>query len=263
MKNTNEIYTQLQKAYRHFNKALFSNRLPQCLLTVQRNKDTIAGYFSPKRFRNKTQPDMALDEIAVNPIYFVNARIENALSTLVHEMVHLEQQHFGKPGRGKYHNREWADWMQRVGLMPSNTGEIGGRQTGDQVTHFIMKGGPFDQACAELVKGKFTIDWYDNWIFNAPSWIKRIALEPINYGKRASIDQIMKTPQAVKGEELKKRISGMIDIDPSSLPAPEPISPGKKKKTTYECPECNNKVWGKPKLQIRCGSCDLDYREVA
>lgn len=262
MKNTNEIYTQLQKAYRHFNKALFNNRLPPCLITIQRDSERVHGYFAPKRFSRKDKADECMDEIAINPMYFINVRVENALSTLVHEMVHLEQQHFGKPGRGKYHNKEWGEWMRRVGLMPSNTGEVGGRQTGDQVTHFIMKGGPFDVACARLVSEKFSIQWYDRWIHNASSFSKRLALEPINYGKHATIDQIIKTPQEVKGEELKKAISGLTDTPLAGTSAAAPLIPGKKKKTTYECPECNSKVWGKPKLQIRCGTCNTDYQEV-
>ena len=40
-------------------------------------------------------------------------------------MTHLEQAHFGKPSRNGYHNKEWADLMERVGLMPSDTGAPG------------------------------------------------------------------------------------------------------------------------------------------
>jgi hypothetical protein len=50
------------------------------------------------------------------------------LSTLVHEQAHLWQHHFGKPGRGRYHNREWAAKMVEIGLIPSATGEPGGKQ---------------------------------------------------------------------------------------------------------------------------------------
>jgi hypothetical protein len=31
-----------------------------------------------------------------------------SLSTLVHEMAHLQQNHFGKSSRTGYHNKEWA-----------------------------------------------------------------------------------------------------------------------------------------------------------
>jgi hypothetical protein len=70
------------------------------------------------------------------------------LATLVHEMVHLEQDHFGTPSRSGYHNKEWAAWMDRVGLTPSNTGAPGGKRTGQQVTHYIVPDGPFAHAYA-------------------------------------------------------------------------------------------------------------------
>lgn len=37
------------------------------------------------------------------------------LSTLVQEMVHLWQHHFGKPGRRRYLNKQWADKMDSLG----------------------------------------------------------------------------------------------------------------------------------------------------
>ena len=72
------------------------------------------------------------DEIALNPAHFKGRSQREVFSTLVHEMVHLEQHHFGHPSRAGYHNREWVHWMERVGLIPSATGEPGGRQLGNK-----------------------------------------------------------------------------------------------------------------------------------
>ena len=96
----------MQRAYDHFNLALFDDKLPQCLITLQREKRTL-GYFSRDRF---TQSDgkVVIDEIAMNPSYFAIRSIADTLSTLVHEMVHQWQRHFGDPGRRSYHNKEWA-----------------------------------------------------------------------------------------------------------------------------------------------------------
>ena len=52
------------------------------------------------------------DEIALNPATFHDRTAEEILSTLVHEMVHLWQHHFGTPSRASYHNREWAAKMK-------------------------------------------------------------------------------------------------------------------------------------------------------
>lgn len=71
-------------------------------------------------------------------------------STLVHEMCHLWQEDFGKPSRGGYHNRQWADKMIQVGLMPTDTGEPGGQLTGQRVTHYIIPDGKFEQVFKTL-----------------------------------------------------------------------------------------------------------------
>jgi hypothetical protein len=68
-------------------------------------------------------------------------------------MVHLWDQEYGKPGRGGYHGKAWADQMEKVGLMPSTTGAPGGARTGQRVTHYVIKGGPFAEAFGKLPKG--------------------------------------------------------------------------------------------------------------
>ena len=37
--------------------------------------------------------------------------------------------------------------MREVGLIPTDTGEPGGKETGQKVTHIIEEGGRFDNAC--------------------------------------------------------------------------------------------------------------------
>jgi hypothetical protein len=81
------------------------------------------------------------------------------LSTLVHEMCHSWQQHFGKPSRTGYHNRQWAAKMIEVGLMPSDTGAEGGKPTGQHMTHYIIDGGAFECAADELLATGFRLNW--------------------------------------------------------------------------------------------------------
>ena len=132
----------------YFNRALFDGQLPNCLITLQRSKRSY-GYFCGDRF-GRTD-GLVTDEIALNPRYFHVRPVEEVLSTLAHEMVHLWQHHYGKPGRGRYHNREWAQRMKAIGLHPSSTGKEGGQETGDSVGHFIVPGGPFEVAAHELL----------------------------------------------------------------------------------------------------------------
>jgi hypothetical protein len=43
--------------------------------------------------------------------------------------------------------------MEELGLMPTDTGEPGGRKVGQKVTHYVIEGGLFDAACGELLAG--------------------------------------------------------------------------------------------------------------
>src|ERR1700686_2839600 len=134
IKPTRETYDPLQQAYENLNRSLFEGALPNCLISLQRHKQSY-GYFCGDRFG---RADGTLtDEIALNPSHFRDRSQEAILSTLAHEMVHLWQHHFGKAGRGRYHNMEWAEKMKSIGLQPTSTGKEGGAETGDVMDHII------------------------------------------------------------------------------------------------------------------------------
>lgn len=147
---------KLEDAFAHFNKALFDGKLPVAVLTVQRKRGA-NGYFWHDQMRGR-ETEERWDEIAMNPDTF--DRDDRAiLSTLVHEMCHHEQQHFGTPPKKAYHNKEWASMMKAVGLIPSTDGTPNGKETGRKCTHYIEEGGRFDVACAELLKTGWKLDW--------------------------------------------------------------------------------------------------------
>src|ERR1700759_317531 len=93
---TRITYTGLTEAYDLFNERLFVGKLPRCLITMQRKRGAY-GYFSSKRFGTRDGSEIT-DEIALNPKHFRKRTDQETLSTLVHEMCHLQQAHFGKPG---------------------------------------------------------------------------------------------------------------------------------------------------------------------
>ena len=157
MKPTHDTYSQLDHAYQHFNKTLFGNRLPQCVITLHRKKGAY-GYFWADTWSQRDGKQVT-DEIALNPETFQDRSVTNVLSTLVHEMCHLEQHHFGKPSRSGYHNKEWAQMMEAVGLVPTDNGEIDGKRTGQRMTHYIAPGDRFEKACEKLLASGFTIPW--------------------------------------------------------------------------------------------------------
>lgn len=238
---TEQTYSELQFAYDWFNQRLFGGELPACLITLQRNKRTM-GYYSPDRFVDSQGG--RTDEIALNPEYFAIQSIEEVLSTKVHEMVHLWQQHHGKPGRGKYHNQEWADKMLSIGLHPSSTARPGGKTTGDQMDHYIVEG-PFLNACRELLATKFQISWYDRYpATQPPKWDGEQS--PMGHSQMPnesapSPDQIHSPAPA----SVNNSLGLVIRTENSS------------NRLKYVCPECKAQAWGKPTLNLICGDCNV------
>jgi Zn finger protein HypA/HybF involved in hydrogenase expression len=156
IKITQTEYEGFQRAYDYFNKELFDGALPQVLITLQRRAHS-RGYFSNDKFQARAGETTA-HELALNPDHFGRTD-EEILSTLAHEMAHVWQCAFGKPSRGGYHNAEWAGKMKGIGLQPSHTGEPGGKETGQRVTHYIVEGGAFSVICSRLLSSGFTLRW--------------------------------------------------------------------------------------------------------
>jgi hypothetical protein len=154
-------YEAMNTAYSFFNKSLFAGQLPECLITLQRKASTY-GYFAGGRFGTSDGLTIT-DEIALNPTHFKNRTASESLSTLVHEMVHLWQHHFGETSRGGYHNKEWAGKMLEIGLIPSDTGQPCGKTTGQRVSHYIKDDGDFSKHCAELLKDGFVLPFVELW----------------------------------------------------------------------------------------------------
>jgi hypothetical protein len=149
-------YSGLQEAFDHFNAELFGGKLPDIFITLQRRANT-RGYFAADRFTGRTAK-IGRHELALNPDTFVGRSDEDICSTLVHEQVHAWQQAFGNPSARTYHNREWAAKMKSLGLQPSSTGAVGGKETGQSMTHYIIAEGPFAKAYAKLAKTEWKLN---------------------------------------------------------------------------------------------------------
>jgi SprT-like family protein len=141
-------YGGLQAAYDHLNKELFGGELPDVMLTLQR-KNRSGGYFAPDRFSGRSGK-FVRHELALNPDGFIGQTDRWVVSVLGHEMHHVwEHGVKGTPSRG-YHSKEWAAKMKLNGLQPSNTGMVGGKETGQRMSDYIIPGGVFEQAFAAL-----------------------------------------------------------------------------------------------------------------
>ncbi len=246
MNPTKETYDEWQLAYHEFNTFLFGGELPDCLITLQREKNTM-GYYSQGRFVNRH--GVKTDEIALNPSFWASHGMREALQTLTHEMTHLWQHHFGTPGRGRYHNKEWADKMESIGLMPSHTGEPGGMRTGDRMADYIIEGGRFEQAIERLVGQGFELKWMDRFIAITRGYHEL---------DRESGDFAPMTASILaENLDMDEAETEALEIDYSRV-----VQAKQGNRSKYSCPDCGTNLWGKPGLNIVCGDCEVRFNEL-
>jgi len=153
MKPTIEQFTSMQALFEYFNVCLFDGKLPNILLNLSRKGPNTGGFFAPSRWKSlKEENGQAIHEISLNP-ECLRKDTKTVVSILVHEMAHLWQQEFGeKKSRSGYHNKEWGAKMEEIGLMPSDTGQEGGKKTGQSMSHYIIPGGKFDVVYEQMDK---------------------------------------------------------------------------------------------------------------
>lgn len=161
---TRTMYAGLQDAYDHMNKQLFEPTfgllLPNCLITLRATGRT-HGYFSEDRFVGYN--GALTHEIALNPASFACHSVEVSLSILAHQMCHLLQLIDGSAGRATYHNKEFAERMEAIGLITSDTGRPGGKRTAQQMSQYIAPDGKFIQAMRDLLAGGYRARWADRF----------------------------------------------------------------------------------------------------
>jgi predicted SprT family Zn-dependent metalloprotease len=156
-KTTQQDYAGFQVAFDFFNSSLFDGALPQLLIVLHKGKKS-RGHYCHEAYEHR-QDKTRTSELALYPETFSEESDERILSTLVHEMVHEKQALTGKPGRRGYHNVEWAKLMKAVGLYPSTTGEVGGKESGERVSHYIIQGGRYQQAYQKLAAIGLQLHW--------------------------------------------------------------------------------------------------------
>ena len=210
IKPTRETYDPLQQAYENLNRSLFEGELPNCLITLQRSKKSY-GYFCGDRFG---RADGTLtDEIALNPTHFRDRPQEEVLATLAHEMVHLWQHHFGKPGRGRYHNKEWAEKMRSIGLQPTSTGKDDGAETGDVMGHIIVADGPFDRAVGRCWRGAWSSHGPSNRKNTRPTTMPRTAKARAASASAMSARTATRRLGQTRGQAGLRRAYGAMEVN--------------------------------------------------
>lgn len=233
-KHSPKLAEEFQQAYDYFNEVLFNSELPQCILVLCNSNRRTLGYYHQGQYVD-TENAEVIDKIALNPQWFAERGMEKTLSTLVHEMCHLYCfRLLEKPPRHGYHCKRWGAKMKEVGLYPSNTGEEGGKETGQSVSHYILEDGPFKAACTKFLSEHPGI-----------TYMHRIQFNPMDKPAQV-LEPIQKTPE----------LEAVVTLC-------SPLEEGKKtdnsNRVKYTCPKCETNVWGKPNLRLVYADCEIPF----
>lgn len=214
---TNAQFAAYRAMWTYFNTVLFGGALSHVILNFSRRARSL-GFFAPERWTDGKQ---TTHEISLNPAYLTRESAKDSASTLVHEMAHLWRHEQPNPPRNGYHDKEWADKMVSIGLMPSATAAPGGARTGYRMSHYIISGGAFELAF-EQMPAECQLPW--------TCGVDEDALA----GKKGKQE---KEKAKEKAEEKAKEAA-------------------RKVKLKYSCPRCALNVWGRAGLNLRCEDCD-------
>lgn len=231
-------YVTLSDCYDVFNERLFDGMLRGCVLTFE-DRGQHFGYYREKGFVGREGERR--DEICLNPSFFLASTGDlELLQTLVHEQAHQWQYQFGTPSRRTYHNREWANKMLSIGLIPSTTGKPGGSMVGQKMADYPQEGGQFLRIAGEVLASKQLIRWY----------------------KEGTVIRRAQEYAAAPADEVPPMVAMMAALMPSPAAGPavdQAATSGKPaatpSKVSYRCPDCKARAWGKPGLSLICGKC--------
>ena len=113
--------------------------------------------------------------------------------------------------------------------------------TGQKMSHYVIAGGRFEQACQVLLNDNFHISWADRHI---P--IEALNIETVAALRKTGLDLVIPTLTPL-GEDDDRE-------------AGEPIRPKKRPgRIKFTCPKCGANAWAKPDLNILCGSCHVAF----
>ena len=222
MKPTPNQFGNYQKLFDYYNDKMFGGFLPNVLLNFSRKNQT-AGFFARNTW--KDNEGKKCHEISINPSSLCHGK-KYVIQTLVHEMCHLWQFELGKPSRSGYHNKQWANKMESMGLMPSDTGQEGGKRTGQQMSDYLIPEGKLLQVIQKMPD---------------KIWLP---LKSLEYMSAQQITDIL--------NELEEN-DGFGEMIPEENPKPK-----NKNKVKYTCDGCDLKVWGKEDIYVICGECGTE-----
>lgn len=223
-----EFYTdavkELKNIYDNLNKDYYENNLPEVVITIQSSpKGRAYGWYSKDRWGVSGDRETGFDEINISAEY-LSRPIENIISTLQHEMVHLYceiNEIKDTSNNNVYHNKRFKEEAERRGLSIEKAQTIG-------------------------------------WSVTTPtedfkSYIHTLNINEDNFKffrKSSYYIPVSIAGNNANGEEGDGDNNDGNDGDNVKEP--------KKKSTKYTCPNCGIEVRGFIGLHIKCCDCDCD-----
>ena len=128
------LHAEVARAFDFFNQLHWGGRLPTPMLGSFRQPPNgrKLGHYRPRSWR---APDGSLrDELIVYADLALERGMPEVLLTLLHEAVHVWQEHQGQPS-GAHHNQQWHREAARVGLVTS--GPTGATSAGEAFTRAV------------------------------------------------------------------------------------------------------------------------------
>ncbi len=151
--------------------------------------------------------------------------------------------------------------MESIGLMPSSTGEPGGKRTGQKMADYPIEGGRFYHACVAFSKAGYALPYVDRIRLNCESSAQvrvTINLEDFSTDVTGDVDDEEAAEIREAVANLVQPFSAQFELD-ENLMAEHEATRVAKQKTAFQCPECGDKAWGKPSLNLICGNCHVDF----
>lgn len=123
-----EAVKELKNIYDNLNKDYYDNELPEVVITIQSSpKGKSYGWYAKDRWGVETDKEKAFDEINISAEY-LSRPIENIVSTLQHEMIHLYcaiNDIKDTSNNNVYHNKKFKEEAEARGLSIEKAQTIG------------------------------------------------------------------------------------------------------------------------------------------
>lgn len=222
-----EFYTnavnELNNIYDSLNRDYYNGELPEVVITIQSSSNRRAyGWFAKDRWGIMNDRKKGFDEINISAEY-LSRPIENIISTLQHEMVHLYcevNEIKDTSNNNVYHNKRFKEEAEKRGLSIEKAPTIG-------------------------------------WSVTTPTEVFKEYINTLNINED-NFKFFRRSPYFIPMSVGDGDTEGGDGEDNGGNEEDNKTAEPKKKSTKYTCPTCGIEVRGFIGLHIKCCDCDCE-----